>query len=87
MAVALLSYSSSALAQGKINILTQKLENEKNKAIKPEPNPKTGEVPLTIGIANKLIRDKEDKDAKKKQVKEEKRLYIESIIKKSRIKK
>jgi len=76
-----------AVAQGKINILTQKLENEKNKAIKPVPNKETGEVPLTIGIANKLLKDKEDKDAKKKQVKEEKRLYIESIIKKSRIKK
>ena len=74
-------------AQGKINVLTQKLENEKNKAIKPVPNKETGEVPLTIGIANKLLKDKEAKEAKKKQVKEEKRLYIESIIKKSRIKK
>ena len=76
-----------AVAQGKINVLTQKLENEKNKAIKPVPNKETGEVPLTIGIANKLLKDKEAKEAKKKQVKEEKRLYIESIIKKSRIKK
>jgi hypothetical protein len=76
-----------AVAQGKINILTQKLENEKNKAIKPVPNKETGEVPLTIGIANKLLKDKEEKESKKKQVKEEKRLYIESIIKKSRIKK
>ena len=75
------------MAQGKINILTQKLENEKNKAIKPVPNKETGEVPLTIGIANKLLKDKEEKESKKKQVKEEKRLYIESIIKKSRIKK
>ena len=75
------------VAQGKINILTQKLENEKNKAIKPVPNKETGEVPLTIGIANKLLKDKEEKESKKKQVKEEKRLYIESIIKKSRIKK
>ena len=75
------------VAQGKINILTQKLENEKNKAIKPVPNKETGEVPLTIGIANKLLKDKEEKESKKKQVKEEKRLYVESIIKKSRIKK
>ena len=61
-------------------ILKQKLENEKNKAIKPEPNPETGEVPLTIGIANKLLKDKAEKDAKKKEeMKEEKRLYIESI--------
>ena len=61
-------------------ILKQKLENEKNKAIKPEPNPETGEVPLTIGIANKLLKDKAEKEAKKKEeMKEEKRLYIESI--------
>jgi len=51
-----------------IALLKQKLENEKNKAIKPEPNPETGEVPLTIGIAHKLLRDKE---AKKEEVKEE----------------
>jgi len=74
-------------ATGQINVLKQKLENEKNKAIKPVPNKETGEVPLTIGIANKLLKDKEAKESKKKQVKEEKRLYIESIIKKSRIKK
>ena len=60
-------------------ILKQKLENEKNKAIKPEPNPETGEVPLTIGIANKLLKDKAEKEAKKKEMKEEKRLYRESI--------
>ena len=42
-------------------MLKQKLENEKNKAIKPEPNPETGEVPLTIGLANKLLKDKEMK--------------------------
>jgi len=55
-------------AMGQINILKQKLENEKNKAIKPEPNPETGEVPLTIGIAHKLLRDKE---VKKEEVKED----------------
>ena len=42
-------------------MLKQKLENEKNKAVKPEPNPETGEVPLTIGLANKLLKDKEMK--------------------------
>jgi len=44
-----------------IAMLKQKLENEKNKAVKPEPNPETGEVPLTIGLANKLLKDKEMK--------------------------
>ena len=28
--------------KGQVNLLKQKLENEKNKAVKPEPNPKTG---------------------------------------------
>ena len=45
-----------------ISMLKQKLENEKNKAVKPEPNPETGEVPLTIGLANKLLKDKEKKE-------------------------
>ena len=58
-----------------VAMLKTKLENEKNKAIKPEPNPKTGEVPLTIGIANKLLKDKE-----RKEVKEERRLYVEAIV-------
>src|SRR5210317_423374 len=38
--------------KSQVAMLKQKLENEKNKAIKPEPNPETGEVPLTIGIAH-----------------------------------
>src|SRR5210317_438824 len=67
-------------ATGQINVLKQKLENEKNKTIKPIPNPETGEVPLTIGIANKLLKDKAEKEAKKKEdMKEEMRLYVESI--------
>src|SRR6056300_322365 len=66
-------------ATGQINVLKQKLENEKNKTIKPIPNPETGEVPLTIGIANKLLKDKAEKEAKKKEVKEERRLYVEAI--------
>ena len=42
-----------------IAMLKTKLENEKNKAVKPEPNPDTGEVPLSVGLAQKLLRDKE----------------------------
>ena len=49
-------------AQGQINILKQKLENEKNKAIKPEPNPKTGEVPLTVGVAYKHFKNEKEKE-------------------------
>ena len=52
-----------------ITILKTKLENEKNKAVKPEPNKETGEVPLTVGIAHKYIKDKKEKD--KEEVKEE----------------
>jgi len=55
-------------AQGQINQLRTKLENEKNRAIKPEPNPETGEVPLTIGVAHKYLKDKEEKETKKESV-------------------
>ena len=69
-----------AALKDQVALLKTKLENEKHKAIKPEPNPETGEVPLTIGIANKLLKDKAEKEAKKKEdMKEEMRLYIESI--------
>src|SRR5210317_1486596 len=43
-----------------IAMLKQKLENEKNKAIKPEPNPETGEVPLTIGVAHAEFKKKKE---------------------------
>ena len=56
-------------AQGQIKVLQQKLENEKNKAIKPEPNPDTGEVPLTIGVANAEFTKKKEKE-KNGEVKE-----------------
>src|SRR6056300_1353831 len=55
-------------AQGQINTLRTKLENEKNRAIKPEPNPETGEVPLTVGIAHNYIKDKKEKEVKKESV-------------------
>ena len=61
--------------QGQINILKTKLENEKNKVIKPVADKETGEVPLTVGLAQKLLRDKaekkEDKDEDKDEVKKE----------------
>src|SRR5210317_814283 len=55
-------------AQGQINTLRTKLENEKNRAIKPEQNPETGEVPLNVGIAHKYIKDKKEKEVKKESV-------------------
>src|SRR6056300_488193 len=58
------------IAQGQINVLKQKIENEKNKAVKPLPNPETGEVPLTIGIAHKVLKDMKDKEDEEKKQKE-----------------
>ena len=48
-----------------IMLLKNKLENEKNKAVKPEPNPETGEVPLTVGVAYKVFKDQEKKKIEK----------------------
>jgi len=41
--------------QGQINLLKVSLENEKNKTVKPEPNPDTGEVPLRTGVAQAML--------------------------------
>ena len=58
-------------AKGQIELLKTKLENEKNKAVKPEPNKETGEVPLTVGVAHKYLKDKAEKEKEeKKDVKE-----------------
>ena len=54
-------------AKGQIELLKTKLENEKNKAVKPEPNKETGEVPLTVGIAHKYLKDKAEKEKDKKE--------------------
>jgi hypothetical protein len=60
--------------QGKLNLVTQKLENEKNRVVKPEPNPETGEVPLRTGLANAILDKKMDtkklvQSKKKKEIK------------------
>jgi len=44
----------------KLALVTQKLENEKNKVVKPEANPETGEVPLRTGLANAILDKKMD---------------------------
>ena len=44
--------------KNQIQLLKVELENEKNKAVKPEPNKHTGEVPLRTGIAQAIL----DKD-------------------------
>ena len=60
-------------AQGQINQLRTKLENEKNKAVKPMPNKETGEVPLPVRLAHKLLKDKADKE--KDELKESVQVY------------
>ena len=58
--------------QSQLGLVKQKLENEKNRVVKPEPNPETGEVPLRTGIANAILDKKVDTNklvqAKKKEM-------------------
>ena len=56
--------------ENEIQRLKLELENEKNATVKPEPNPDTGEVPLTVGIAHKYLKDKEKKEVKKEELEE-----------------
>ena len=65
-----------------IAMLKTKLENEKNKAVKPEPNPDTGEVPLTVGVAYKALRDK----MKKEEVKDNPDIVDDNETKKEKSK-
>ena len=46
--------------QAQLGLVKQKLENEKNKVVKPEPNAQTGEVPLRTGLANAILDKKMD---------------------------
>ena len=41
--------------KNKLALTTQQLENEKNKVVKPEANPETGEIPLRTGLAKALL--------------------------------
>ncbi len=47
--------------KNKIQKLELELKIEKDKTVKPEPNPDTGEVPLRTGLAQALL-DKKDKN-------------------------
>jgi len=47
--------------KNKIQQLELDLKIEKDKTVKPEPNPDTGEIPLRTGLANALL-DKNDKN-------------------------
>ena len=66
--------SQIADLKNKLALTTQKLENEKNKVVKPEANPDTGEVPLRTGLANAILDKKIDtkdmvQSKKKKEIK------------------
>ena len=56
--------------KNQLSLMKQKIENEKNKAIKPMPNPETGEVPLTVGIAHKILNDRAKKEKEEKEQEE-----------------
>jgi hypothetical protein len=46
--------------KGQLALVKNKLENEKNRVVKPEANPDTGEVPLRTGLANAILDKKID---------------------------
>ena len=54
--------------------LKLELENEKNKVVKPEPNPDTGEVPLRTGVAQAILDKKGPKPNLEKEKKEKVKL-------------
>ena len=54
--------------------LKLELENEKNKVVKPEPNPDTGEVPLRTGVAQAILDKKGPKPKVEKEKKEKVKL-------------
>ena len=60
----------------KLALVQQKLENEKNKVVKPEPNPETGEVPLRTGLANAILDKKGDSTELLKKVEKKKEIKM-----------
>ena len=61
--------------KGQLALVKQKLENEKNRVVKPEPNPETGEVPLRTGLANAIL-DKKMKTKDLVQAKKKKEIPV-----------
>ena len=61
---------------GQLALMKQKLENEKNKVVKPETNPETGEVPLRTGLANAILDKKGDPAELLKKVEKKKELKM-----------
>lgn len=74
--------------KGQVDLLKVKLENEKNKAVKPVPNKDTGEVPLSVGIAYKHLRDKmktETADVPNRGSKEKESLSLDTPVQKDKV--
>ena len=61
--------------KNKLALTAQQLENEKNKVVKPEANPETGEVPLRTGLA-KAILDKGSNTSKLVQSKKKEMIKV-----------
>ena len=78
------SYSKKTIEvlRQRIGLLKQKLENERNKVVKPVPNKDTGEVPLRTGVAAAIL----DKNGPKPKVdKEDNRKKLKMSLGKSKI--
>ena len=75
------SVGEIATLKAEIQKLKLELDNEKNKAVKPEPHPDTGEVPLRTGVAAALL----DKKGPKPDVEKETKSKVELSKKKSKI--
>ena len=67
--------------QGQINLLKVSLENEKNKTVKPEPNPDTGEVPLRTGVAQAIL----DKTTPTPKIDKKKKVLFNKSLGKTKI--
>ena len=75
------SVGEIATLKAEIEKLKLELDNEKNKAVKPEPHPDTGEVPLRTGVAAALL----DKKGPQPDVEKETKTGVKLSKKKSKI--
>jgi len=67
--------------KNEIQMLKISLENEKNKTVKPEPNPDTGEVPLRTGLAQALL----DKNTPMPKIQKKTKLLFNKSLGKTKI--
>ena len=68
--------------KAQIQILKTKLENEKNRAAKPEPNPETGEIPLRTGLAQAILKIKDEAEKEQNKSKQNSKM-IKSLSRES----